>query len=338
MRAFSALPCHVSTASASVPSTSWSEKSTSIVVPPATAAAVPVSQSSAVTVPPNGMSMCVCPSMKPGITRAPETSTTSAPSRGRSTPTASIVSPSTATSAAERALGGHDRAAGEDLVAHACTALLRAPRRPRPARRRCGRRPRRSATAAARARRRCRGRPRCRRCGRRSSPRCCAAATMPAETRALGRRARRLVGHQLDPDQQAAAAHVADQRVVAERVAQPRRAASAPSVAERSTSPSSSMIAIVSSATAQPAGWPPNVLMWRRRPGSAGSAGKAAKISSLDDGRGERDVGARDALGHRHDVGPHAGGLVAEPACRCARSRRSPRRRSAARRGARTSP
>ena len=48
--------------------------------------ACPVSQSSAVTVPPNGMSMCVWPSMKPGITRAPETSTTSAPSRGRSMP------------------------------------------------------------------------------------------------------------------------------------------------------------------------------------------------------------------------------------------------------------
>ena len=95
----SALPCHVSTALASVLSGSWSEKSTIVVVPPASAAAVPVSQSSAVTVPPNGMSMCVWPSMKPGITRAPETSTTSAPSRGTSTPIASIVSPVTATSA-----------------------------------------------------------------------------------------------------------------------------------------------------------------------------------------------------------------------------------------------
>ena len=40
------------------------------------------------------------------------------------------------------------------------------------------------------------------------------------------------------------------------------------------------MIAIVSSATAHPAGWPPKVLMWRKRPGSAPAAGKAAKISS----------------------------------------------------------
>ena len=100
MRALpSALPCQVSTASASVPSMSCSEKSTSVVVPPATAAAVPVSQSSEVTVPPKGMSRCVCPSMKPGISSAPDTSTTSAPSVGRSTPTAAIRSSSMATSA-----------------------------------------------------------------------------------------------------------------------------------------------------------------------------------------------------------------------------------------------
>src|SRR3712207_7983527 len=37
------------------------------------------------------------------------------------------------------------------------------------------------------------------------------------------RSARRAVGHELDPDQQAAAAHVADQRVAVERVAQPDR-------------------------------------------------------------------------------------------------------------------
>ena len=43
----------------------------------------------------------------------------------------------------------------------------------------------------------------------------------PGRHRALGRRARRLVGDQLDPDQQPAAAHVADQRMVAERVLQP---------------------------------------------------------------------------------------------------------------------
>src|SRR5918998_5707671 len=95
----SALPCHVSTAWASVSSTSCREKSTFVVVPPASRAAVPVSQSSAVTVPPNGMSMCVWPSMNPGMMRAPDTSTTSAPWVGRSTPTAEIFSPVTATSA-----------------------------------------------------------------------------------------------------------------------------------------------------------------------------------------------------------------------------------------------
>ena len=58
-----------------------------VVVPPATAAAVPESQSSAVIVPPNGMSMCVWASMKPGITRSPRTSTVSAPSPGTVVPT-----------------------------------------------------------------------------------------------------------------------------------------------------------------------------------------------------------------------------------------------------------
>src|SRR5256885_521999 len=84
----SALPCQVSTASPSVPSTSCSEKSTIIVVPPASAAAVPVSQSSAVTVPPNGMSLCVWPSMKPRITRAPETSPPPAPAGRGGSPAA----------------------------------------------------------------------------------------------------------------------------------------------------------------------------------------------------------------------------------------------------------
>ena len=44
------------------------QKSTVIVVPPARAAMVPLSKSSAVVVPMNGMSMWVCGSMPPGIT------------------------------------------------------------------------------------------------------------------------------------------------------------------------------------------------------------------------------------------------------------------------------
>ena len=43
-----------------------------MVVPPAAAASVPVAQSSAVTVPPNGMSMWVWASIKPGMTSLPD--------------------------------------------------------------------------------------------------------------------------------------------------------------------------------------------------------------------------------------------------------------------------
>ena len=44
------------------------QKSTTIVVPPVSAAFVPDSKSSAVTVPMNGISRWVCGSMPPGIT------------------------------------------------------------------------------------------------------------------------------------------------------------------------------------------------------------------------------------------------------------------------------
>ena len=70
-----------------------------MVVPPAAAASVPVAQSSAVTVPPNGMSIWVCASMKPGMTSLPEASTVSAPSASMLVPTATIFSSSTSTSA-----------------------------------------------------------------------------------------------------------------------------------------------------------------------------------------------------------------------------------------------
>jgi hypothetical protein len=76
----SALRCHSARASASDWPSPWMQKSTIIVVPPASAAAVPVSQSSAVIVPPNGMSMWVWPSMKPGMSSLPATSTRSPPS------------------------------------------------------------------------------------------------------------------------------------------------------------------------------------------------------------------------------------------------------------------
>ena len=58
--------CHVSSALCSESPLVCNAKSTIVVVPPIAAAAVPLAKSSAVTVPPNGMSRCVCGSMKPG--------------------------------------------------------------------------------------------------------------------------------------------------------------------------------------------------------------------------------------------------------------------------------
>jgi len=49
-------------------------KSISVVVPPKAAATVPVSKSSALFVPPNGMSRCVWTSIPPGITIRPAAS------------------------------------------------------------------------------------------------------------------------------------------------------------------------------------------------------------------------------------------------------------------------
>ena len=55
----------------SEPPFDWIAKSTIVVVPPCAAASVPVSKSSDEVVPPNGMSMCVCASMPPGMTYLP---------------------------------------------------------------------------------------------------------------------------------------------------------------------------------------------------------------------------------------------------------------------------
>ena len=333
----SALPCQVSTASPSVPSGSWSEKSTSVVVPPATAAAVPVFQSSAVTVPPNGMSRWVCPSMKPGISRAPETSTTSAPSRGRSTPTASIVSPGHRDVGAERALGRDDGPAGEDHVTH---------RRDRLARMLCEDRAEHVddvVDVLVGEGQRGRERDDVVEPGRRvdvaahQQPALLRGGDDPGRHGALGRRARGLVGHQLDPDQQPAPAHVADQRVVAERVAQPgeqvgadgRGALQQPLLLHQRDRLERDRAAGRVPAERVDVAQPPGV-------GRVG--GERGEDLVAHHGRGERDVGAGDALGHRHEVGPHAGPVVAEPRARPGRSRRSPRRRSAARRGARTPP
>ncbi len=71
-----------------------------MVVPPASAAAVPVWKSSLATVPMKGSCMWVCGSMPPGITRQPLASITSQSSgTSRSVPMAVMVSPSHSTSA-----------------------------------------------------------------------------------------------------------------------------------------------------------------------------------------------------------------------------------------------
>ena len=80
-----------------------------LVVPPQAAARVPVSNVSDASVPPNGICMWVCASMPPGMTYFPVASTTWSTDAARSVPsscdpgarTATIVSPSTSTSAAE---------------------------------------------------------------------------------------------------------------------------------------------------------------------------------------------------------------------------------------------
>src|SRR6266702_6013088 len=70
-----------------------------VVVPPQAAAAVPLAKSSDEKVPPNGISMCVWTSIAPGITSRPVASTTRSALAARPVPTAATFSPSTSTSA-----------------------------------------------------------------------------------------------------------------------------------------------------------------------------------------------------------------------------------------------
>ncbi len=77
-------------------------KSISVVVPPKAAAMVPVSKSSALVVPPKGISRCVCTSIPPGITKHPAASTTlPAFSIGSCAPMAETLWPPTPTSATQ---------------------------------------------------------------------------------------------------------------------------------------------------------------------------------------------------------------------------------------------
>ena len=95
----SAFLCHFSRPSFKVcPPLSCEAKSITRVVPPRIAALVPVSKSSAVTVPATSRSKWECPSINPGKRSLPDTSTTLASGCESSFPTFMIFSPSTNTS------------------------------------------------------------------------------------------------------------------------------------------------------------------------------------------------------------------------------------------------
>src|SRR6185437_5188359 len=72
----SAFSCHLSSVASSEVPLAWTAKSMMVVVPPCAAAFVPVANVSTENVPPNGISMCVCASMPPGITYFPVASMT----------------------------------------------------------------------------------------------------------------------------------------------------------------------------------------------------------------------------------------------------------------------
>ena len=91
----SAFDFHSSTASANVCPCGWMMKSTWQVVPPNAAEVCPDSTSSIVTVPPNGMSRCVCGSTQPGSTYLPLASMTRSAATSSDSPIREIRSPST---------------------------------------------------------------------------------------------------------------------------------------------------------------------------------------------------------------------------------------------------
>src|SRR4051794_26100112 len=106
----SAFSCQRPSASCTEPPVFCTAKSTVVVMPPHAAAIVPVSNVSLDSVPPKGISMCVCTSTPPGTTYLPVASTvvSAATPRASACPgarTAAIVSPSTSTSAPLRPLG-----------------------------------------------------------------------------------------------------------------------------------------------------------------------------------------------------------------------------------------
>ena len=95
----SAFACQSESASAKVCPLPWMQKSTWLVVPPNAAAVWPDSTSSIVTVPPKGMSRCVCGSTPPGRRYLPRASMTRSASMSSDSPISVTRSPSMKTSA-----------------------------------------------------------------------------------------------------------------------------------------------------------------------------------------------------------------------------------------------
>ena len=91
----SAFARHSSRASAKVAPWGWMTKSMCVVVPPKAAAVWPDSTSSIVTVPPKGMSRCVCGSTQPGSTYLPLASISLSACWSSDSPMSVIVSSST---------------------------------------------------------------------------------------------------------------------------------------------------------------------------------------------------------------------------------------------------
>ena len=94
----SAFSCHLSRVASRLVPFACTAKSTIVVVPPSAAALVPVSKVSTENVPPNGISMCVCPSIPPGITYFPSASisTSASGSASAAAPAAANVAASVA--------------------------------------------------------------------------------------------------------------------------------------------------------------------------------------------------------------------------------------------------
>ena len=111
-----------SSASANVWPCAWMQKSTWQVVPPNAAAVWPDSKSSIVTVPPKGMSRCVCGSTQPGSTYLPVASIVWSAGRRRATSPISVDALALDEDVGDVVVGRGDDAAALDQDGHRAPA------------------------------------------------------------------------------------------------------------------------------------------------------------------------------------------------------------------------